>query len=164
MKRGSVFDTVAIISILIAFAIVSLFGIRILNEFNAGLSQSGLVTGTGAQIIEDQTTRMPVMFDTAFLLILVIGWIALLVSGFMLNTNPAFLIIAVVFNLIILIVAGPMTNVYLEIADHSDLAEYSSQMPATYFIMNNMLIVVLAMIVSTMIATYAGYRQGAGFI
>jgi hypothetical protein len=160
--RGSVFDLMTILVILVVFSVVGIFSVLIVQELKGGLVDTGLIDGTGGQILSDNETRMPTILDSAFLIIVVLGWIYLLVAGFLLNTNPAFLVIGVVFSLFILIFAAPIANVFLTISGMSTFSDAADLMPITTFVLSNALVFLIAMIITVLVSTYAGYRQGAG--
>ena len=162
MNRGSIFDLMAILIVLVVFAVVGVFGVLVVQELKGGLVDTGLIDGTGGEILTDNTTRMPTILDSSFLIIVVLGWIYLLVAGYLLNTQPAFMIVGFVFSLFILIFAAPISNVFLSIAGMSTFSSAADAMPITSFVLGNSIVFLIAMIITVLISTYAGYRQSAG--
>lgn len=161
-NRGSIFDQMTILVILVVFSVVGLFGVLLVQEFKTGLVDTGLIDGTGGEILTDNTTRMPTILDSAFLIIVVLGWIYLLVAGYLLNTSPAFMVVGLVFAFFILIFAAPISNVYLSISGMSTFSDAADSMPITGFVLGNSLLFLIAMTITVLISTYAGYRSSAG--
>lgn len=164
MKRGSIFDTMTFFVVILVFGIVSLLSVFLLSTLNTGLVDSGLIDGTGGEILTEGASRAPTVFDGAIITLLIVSWIYMLISGYLLSTNPAFMIVGLFFGFVILIFIAPISNVFLSIAGMSDFSEAIDSMPISNFIFNNALVFVIAMVTSVLISTYAGYRGNAGAI
>ena len=162
MKRGSVFDSMTFFTILVVFAIVAFIGVYLLQTLNTGLVDSGLIDGVGGEILTDNASASAPVFDGAIITLLIVSWIYMLISGYLLFTNPAFMIIGVFFGIIILVFIGPIANVFLEFSGMSTFSEVSDSMPISGFLFNNAVSIMAVIVVSVLVATYAGYRQGAG--
>ena len=162
MSRGSVFDLMTFFAVLVVFGISALVGVFLLQSFDEGMVESGLIDGAGAEIISENTTRAPGLFDAALITLLVGAWLYMLISGYLLFTNPAFMVVGLFFGLIVLVFIAPIANVNLSLAGLSDFSQASDLMPMTWFFFSNSVAFVVAMLVSVLVSTYSGYRLGGG--
>lgn len=160
--RGSIFDSMTFFVLLLVFATTSFVAVYLLNALNTGMVDSGLIDGVGADIMIDNDNRSSSLFDGAIITLLIVSWVYMLISGYLLFTQPAFMIVGFIFSVIILIFIGPISNVFLSVTGQSEFSAIADSMPITMFLFNNAVIIIAVMLVSVLIATYAGYRGQGG--
>lgn len=162
-RRGSLLDLASIIIVLVFFAVVGVVGILVVNEFNDSFRATVELSDSTDELMAENEARLPVMFDNAFLTILILSWVYLLVAGYLLNTNPVFLVVGIVFVLLVLVTVPILANLYADISGTSTFSDAADGLPITNWILSNSLVVLIVMSITVLLSTYAGFRNQAPF-
>lgn len=160
-KKGqAIFDLVVLIIVVFVFAVVALFGGYIYNELNDEIQADTDFSTEAKASSQSVNDGYAVWFDNAIFFTIILLWIGLLITSFMIDTHPIFFIITVIFMIFVFIVGMSVSNAYDDIVSDSDLSGYSSNFPKTTFIFNNFLVVLIFIGLSTAAALYA--KSGGG--
>jgi hypothetical protein len=162
-RKGSLFDLVSVALVLVFFALSGIVGLLIVQNFNDSFSETTELSEDTRDLMDSNEARFPAMLDNAFLTILILSWVYLLVAGYLLNTNPVFLVVGIVFVLLALIVVPILANLYSDVSGTSMFSEAADSLPITNWIMSNVLVVMIVMSVTVLLSTYAGFRNQAPF-
>jgi TRAP-type C4-dicarboxylate transport system permease small subunit len=162
-RRGSLFDLVSVAIVLVFFGLTAVVGLLIVQNFNESFSATVDLSEDTQALMDANEDRLPSMFDNAFLTILVLSWVYLLVAGYLLNTNPVFLVVGVVFVLLSLVVVPILANLYADVSGTSTFSEATDGLPITNWIISNSLVVLIVMSITVLLSTYAGFRNQAPF-
>lgn len=162
-NRGSLFDIASIIIVLVFFALTAVVGVLVVQNFNDSFKATVELSPTTEALIDDNQARLPSMFDNAFLTILIMSWVYLLVAGYLLNTNPVFLVVGIVFVLLVLIVVPILANLYADVSGTSIFSDAADSLPITNWIIANSLVFMIVMSITVLLATYAGFRNQTPF-
>lgn len=133
----SSYDMVVIGAVLLVMAISAVLGMVILKAIqNTGMFDSPLLEGGMAALR---------VFDTlALFLVFGIG-IAAIISGFYVRSHPAFFIVAIILQLIVVMLSSVFSNIYMSIATHPDVATAANEFPMILLIFQNLPLIILVM-------------------
>jgi len=158
-KRGqTVFDTIMVIIVLFILALAAIIGSIVFSGVNDDVQADTTLsnqTKTTMSTINDNYTNW---FDAAILGALIFFWALLLITSFLIDTHPVFFIVTVLLLMAVFVVSMIISNAYVEITTDSDMSAFSVQFPLTNFIMNNLLIIIIVIGLSTGVALYAKFQ------
>jgi len=155
-KKGFIEMPVMIIITVFVFSLLAIVGYQIFGELNTDVQASDL--NTEAKLTSaNMYARYPSTLDGAFLFMFILMWILLLVSLWFVDSNPLFVIIVVIIFVILLIAAGMLSNFWEDFSTDPDF-DFASNFTATYFIMNNLLLVLTVVMFSGLFVMYMKNR------
>jgi len=133
--------------------ITSFIGVNISNELiDDNMINSSPEAVETLEIVRDD---FPTLWDNLYLMILVLLWIGMLVTSFLIDTHPLFFYISLIVVIILLVVGVWMGNAFLEIAQDAEFSGVTNSFPKMMWIANNWLIVIMVISFTTMLALYA---------
>lgn len=161
-KANAVLDTMIIFVVLFAAGIGLVFiysGIDpvqqdLVNDFN----ESG--DNWSMDFMVKQNENYPSFWDSAIIFIFLGMWLAAIISGFLLDTYPAFFIIVVIIMVPVLIVGITLSNIYDDLMLEDDILEYKAVFPMSYFLITNFLTIGIILLFSIAGAIYAKNKLG----
>lgn len=155
-RRGQTFlDLLLVVVMIFALGIVSILGYKVFGDWNTEFqSETGLSTES-KQAAANVNDQLPLMFDRAFLVILVMLWILLVVSSFMIDTHPIFFMVMVIFLIFTFIVGMMLANAYSEIITDSEISTSAASFPLTTWVMEHFLYIIIFMGLSSGVVLYA---------
>lgn len=160
-KANAIIDSTYLIVVVLFLSITFLMSGVLFDKLNEKLSPQ--VTGQAATILSDKHTSYFTTFDAIFITVLIGLWIGAIVSSFLIDSHPIFLIISVLGLLIIFVVAMFFSNVWDEASSAtSDMASTAEKLPITGFIMDNLLIVIIFIAGTILLALYGKQTRGFG--
>lgn len=160
-SKGQVaLDILILVVILFVLAISWVIGNKVLGDLNTDIQASDDLSDEAKAMSNNVTTQYPSYMDNAFVFFLVLFWVLLLVSSFMIDTHPIFFIASVILLFVTFMVGMVLSNTYEEIRSDSDLASSANDFPKMNWVMDNILLVLIVIGVTTTIALYA---KGGGF-
>lgn len=101
---------ICIVFLMIAMAF--LVGKVIISNFNDGIQQNSQLATQTKEITAEANTRYVSVFEGIFISTLIFLWVAVLVSVFLLDTNPAFLIFSVIVLLFVIFIGAVLSNFF----------------------------------------------------
>lgn len=162
-KRGSVVLDVLIGAVLfLGFAMIMVFGYKILSELNADLQADTDLSPSAKGASQSVTNNYPAFMDNAFLLLLVLFWIFILVTSFFIDTYPVFFVISLVLLVFVFVVGMNLANTYEEVMADDEMINYAASFPKTNWVMSHFLIIIMAIGFSAALALYANSKVGGG--
>jgi len=160
-KRGNaVEDTLTALVIIVVFAIVSIFGFKMMSEFNDAWQSDPDMTEISKTVTQDFTTNYPILYDNAFILLVFMLWIGLMVMSFFIDSHPIFFVLTLLLLIFVFAAAAVMSNYFLDLAETGDMAGTMDSFPKMNWVMSNLLIVIIVIGISTSIALYSKTRAG----
>lgn len=156
-KRGNAFqDGLTILIVVFIFATIIILGNKLVGDVNTQIQSSSLnnLTKTNMQEI---TIEYPDWADSAFLVLLILFWIAGLIASFLIDSHPAFLIVTVILLVFLLILGAVLSNAFDEITSGELSAD---SFPITNWVMSNLLFVILFISGSIAIVLFGKSRGG----
>lgn len=156
MKNAQVsLDMIMLVVFLFIFALGAIIGYRTLTDLNDEIQSATDMSNESKDFSQRVTDHYDTTFDNAFILFLVLFWIILLVSSFLIDTHPAFFIVTLILLAFTLIIGMSLSNAYEEVISDDDLSASGSAFPMTYWVMQHILIVLIVIGLTTGVALYA---------
>ena len=160
-KNGNaVQDTLTALIIIVVFAIVAVFGYTLMSQFNDEWQDEEDVTNISKEVTQDFTTSYPIIFDNAFILLVVMLWIGLIVMSFFIDAHPIFFVIPLMLLIFVFAASAFMSNYFEELTDEAELSDAIGVMPKMNWVMDNLLIVMIIIGFTTTIALYSKTKAG----
>jgi len=160
-KRGNaVQDTLTALIIIVAFAIISVFGYKLMSEFNDEWQAEEDITNISKEVTQDFTTDYPIIFDNAFILLVVMLWIGLIVMSFFIDTHPIFFVITLILLIFVFAASAVMSNFFEDLTSEDELQSSIDDMPKIKWVMDNLLIVMIIIGMTTAIALFSKTKGG----
>ena len=155
-KRGNLgLDSILIVVWLFVLAVVMVFCYNIYTEFNTDIQADDDISAQAKTTSSSLQANYAPVFDQMFALFIAVLWIALIVTTYLIDTNPTFFIIVFIMIVIIFIVGMELSNEYEELSEDDDLSNAASDFPFTNWIMDHILQILIAMVISAAITLYA---------
>lgn len=159
-KGSSIVDLLVILAIFLGFAMVTVVGYKVFDDFNTEIQADDDFSNESKQVLTDNIDRYPSLFDGLFIFIFVLLFASILLSSYFLDTNPIYFIITVILLIFACIVGVMLSNVYDEFMADLTFSSYSATFPMTAWVMNNLLIVTLVIGFSVVVVLFAKNRYG----
>lgn len=153
-KANLFMDLMLVVLVLLGMAILAFVGKDLFTDLNADIQEDADMPTNAKALSADLNTRFPTFMDGAFLLATILLWIFVLVSSVMIDSHPMFFVISLILLLFALGVVMMLGNTFEEFASDSEYTGLETQFPITYFIMTNLLNLILIMGGSVLIALY----------
>lgn len=160
-RRGNVgLDAIMLVVVLFVIGIASIIGYVVIKDVNDDVQADPSMNNQSKQTLDTMTTQYPSMMDNAFVFILGLMWCLAIIASFFVDTHPIFLILACVILLFVVFVSASIENVYAEFIDEPDLAAAAVSFPKTNWIMDHMVLTILAIAISIAMAMYGKNKYG----
>jgi len=157
-KRGQIgLDIIILMVILFVFGtvviVMSFVGMGISEELllDEDVQKSNETVETLNMLHDD----MPTLWDNLYLMILILMWIGMLVTSFLIDSHPLFFYISLIIVIIVMIIGIWMGNAFLELASDPEFSSVITSFPKMMWIADNWLIVIMIVSFTTMLALYA---------
>lgn len=157
-KGQSALDLVFLIVAMFMVGITAIFGYKILSDINTDVQADPDVATIAKTELGNTTANYPQYFDNAFVLILAIGWIATILTAFLIDAHPVFFIISWLLVIFALVIGMVMSNAYQDFTADEDITTAADAFPMTNWIMENLLILFIAMGGTSILSLYAKGR------
>lgn len=154
-KKANAFaDSFTVLAIVIVLLMTSVIGYMVYKELGSSFTLDGNINAEVAQETNTQATRYGSIMDNMVVLVFVMSWMGVLIFSFLVDSHPVFLIIAIIFLVVILIVTASVANMYADFADSDGIAEYAQDFPKSRFIADNLVLFILAVGASIIVVLY----------
>ena len=158
-RRGQIQSLIAVLLVFVLFLIVLFQTLKILDETNSAVQNIDVVGQEGKDILDDNVTAFPTVFDGAALFILVILWIAIIASTFLLDSHPFFFVITLFAYVFIFILVAIFANMLDDYTAANAFADQLANLTIIPFILQNFLPIFIIMAFSGAISLYAKARS-----
>lgn len=159
-KANVILDTIMIVIVIFSFTLLSIIGYKVFSQVNDTFQSNDLLANESKEQLDQFYTKYPSLMDGLFLLALILLWIAAIISSFMIDSHPIFLVVTVILTVFLLLLGAVFSNVYEEISTGDALSESASAFPITNFLMSRLYIIVLAIATSITIVLFAKFKNG----
>jgi len=159
-KKGNVvLGGVAFLIIILGFAFVSLLGGYIYGLVNDEVqTDTNINADIRLQLQEGYESYLSV-FDYGLAFALVVLWLFMLVSAFLLDTDARFFIFSFILLICYFVAIPILANVFLEISAVDLFTSTISQLPITSWVFNNLVIIILIVSLSVGGVLFAKFKQ-----
>ncbi len=111
-KKGSIQDVPLLLVFAFVLALTVMSGSQVMDRLNTSFSDGDVLGNTSQEQFSDLNTRYSQVWDGAFLMVLGLFGIALLLSTAALGTRPEFFFILLIIGMILVGVAGVLSNIF----------------------------------------------------
>lgn len=147
-------DSIAFLVVMFVFALAVIIGKFVYSTVDTEVQATMPVNSLAANISSNLNSRYVSIFDSGFLFVFFILWIAVIVASFSIDTHPWFFGIILIILLFLLVVAAYLGNVYETVSTSSTLSSTATQFTLTNFIMNHIFEVFMVVSFTIAIALY----------
>lgn len=142
-KRASApLEILFFIVLLFGFGIIAFVSKDVIDGLNTEIQSDTELSASAKNISSSLTTRLPTIMDGGFILIFALLWIALLVSAYLIDVQPIFMVVSIIFFVISIVIGIGINDAYNEIILDSQFSTMPTYYPATNFILSNLVLVV----------------------
>jgi len=153
-KKGSLFDIIFIIIVLVFFSMVVLIGLNIAQNFNNQIQTMADVPAEGKTATDSAVNNYTGVINGGFLFLVIGMMIATLVLAALVLVHPIFIPIYFIEWVITIIIGGIASNIYQEMATSSQLQSTANSLPILYFVLGYLPIIVGVLGIVLMIVLY----------
>lgn len=157
-KGNIAVDIIFVLSFFLVMAIVGFFVYNVLSEFNDEIQSQDSFNNESKQLVQNQTDKYPGLWDNAFIFAVFFLWAGLIISSFLIDTNPIFFAITLVLLIFVFVAAMMFSNNYQELTADTTISSYADDFPKMNFVFENLLIITIVMALTTMLSLYAKTR------
>lgn len=158
-KRGNVQEVAFIIGIAFVFSFAIFFGYKILHEFNGRFGQLD-VDPLAKATVNRVDTIYPSIFDSAYLVVLVIFFLIAVISAYFIDIHPFFFVLSLFVLIVALVASALLVNINEEVITDEKFADISDKFPIIVFTTQHLFQIAVIMGGIIMIALYAKSRSG----
>lgn len=159
-KRGNaVVDTLLIVVVLFAFALVVILFYPAYSDLNDAIQNSTDLSNETKAVTQDYADLYPTLWDNMFLTVWVLLIMGLIVSVFLLDTYPAFMFFSVVGLIGVFVVSAFLANIFDDVISTPGISASAAQFPFTTWVMTHLLELSIAVSFLALVALYVKLRQ-----
>ena len=159
-KGNAIIDGLTILVVLFAFALISVFGMKVFDDVNTDIQADTDMNLTEAKAVsQDLYDKYPALLDNLLLFAFGLLVIFTLVSVFMLDTHPIFFIITIMLLVGVFIVAIIFANTYDDLMTDTEFSPYANQFPYTSWLMTHLVEVMIAVCFLLSIGLFVKFRM-----
>ncbi len=165
-KKGDLPDMLIFLITIFVFAIGLLIFAFVIPQISLGLQTAGLNESSGGQDAIDELTTLGVQGMQRGFLFLFTGFVmGLMISSFLVRTHPIFIFLYIMFLGITVFLGTYIGNAFEQVATSSALAGTTASQGLITIVMQNIVIITLAVGALSMIiifAKFSGFGGGGG--
>ena len=155
--KGSVLELVIVFVILGCVMFGLLVGLKIYNQFTENDVWSDTDAGQSAKAGAEGAINA-INYGMVFLMVGLI--ISMIFSAFFINAHPVFFVASLLMLIIVLVVAGPLSNAFMGMAGSDSLSSEADTLAVSTHIVGNLPVIAVVAGFLIMIALYAKPRGG----
>lgn len=159
-KGNASIEVVIIVVVLLAFSIATIFLYSSFTSIMDDLRGDEDISDTALAPTEQLEGQYPSIFDTAFVIILIVLWLAAIISAFQIDTYPIFFGISVFALIIVLCVPPILGNAFEETMQDEQVSGLTDSFPMMYYVMTHILQISIFIGATVLVSLYAKTRLG----
>lgn len=149
-----------LIVVLFIIAVAGFIGYKVLKDTADDMASDPSTNPQANATMQQVKTQYPNLMDNSFIFILGLMWILAIIASFFVDAHPVFLILAIIILMIVLFVGAAIENTYAELSDEADLRTEAQAFPKTNWVMDHLLLTILAISVTIILALYGKNKFG----
>lgn len=160
-RKGNVFlESITWVIVISLFAIAGIIGYPILTSLNDDIQNDSSFSAQAQETSQSFTEGYPDIIDNGFVFLLVLIWIAIIVTSFFLDTHPIFFVISVILLPFVLFIGATMANIYDEtiLQDTTNFPDAATEFAKIKWVFEHILFIILGVAATTIIALYGKSR------
>lgn len=158
-KKGSVVDTIFYVVVIFLLSLLTILGYRVLTDVNDNLQGQDAIPDAAKSRLQGFSDNYATLFDYAFLTVVIFLFIAVLLSGMLVDVHPAVYFIAVFLLFFVLTVAAIFGNAYVEFEENTALSDYAADFTIIPFVLHHFVEIIIVFGFAIAIITYARVRM-----
>jgi hypothetical protein len=163
MKKGQAQSIIIFFGLMIAVFIVAIIVLRVTNTIITPFqNQIGNVSAPAGAAVGYVHTRFTAWWDYAIILVFLFNVILLLVSAFLVDIHPAFVLIYIIAIVFMFIFGNYALSAVDAIWGGMGTSVETAQTPITQFLLNNFQMIMLGIVILSGIVMYAKFKMFAG--
>lgn len=139
-KKGSIADSILVVTFLFVFLIISIIGYSLLDNMNTVVQASPDMGNQSKAIMSSHTARLPTYLDGLFMFMFVTFWALVIIASFMIDSHPIFFIFTLIIMIFIFITAALLANSYTDFVDNPDISSLVTNFPMSHYVISHYLI------------------------
>ena len=164
-KGSSVIDIIFVMVFLVVIGLIFFFVNYSFSEVKDDIIAGGDLGATESANLESYYQGFSSWNDYAVGFIFFGLIIGILVTAYFVDAHPVFFVISLILFIFVIFVGVFVSNAFQEVINETDLAVTKTHFPITIFIINNLIMLLIATFVMMSIILYgkSGNSQGGGF-
>jgi len=154
-RRGSVTDTLFYVVVIFLLSLLTILGYRVITDVNDNLQTQDAIPTAAKSRLQSFTDNYATLFDYAFLVVVIFLFIAVLLSGMLVDVHPAVYFIAVFLLFFVITVAAIFGNAYVEFEENTALTTYAADFTIIPFVLHNYVQIIIVFGFAIAVITYA---------
>jgi len=159
IARNVIADSIIVVVVLFAMALMSIFGFHIFSETVDGIDTSEMST-EAQEVLTDMETGYPNWMNGGFLFALVLLWIMVIAASLVVRSHPLFFLVTLLILIFIVVLGAILSNTYAEVIADPDLGDTADSFTPTTFVMNNFVAFVIFIGASIALALFGSQYFG----
>ena len=155
-KANLIGDSLIVFIMLFFLSIIGIAGYLVINTIYTETAEI-FTDPIAKESIEFTNESHPSLFDGLVISLLAIFWVGTIILAFFIDSHPAFFVLAIILSIILIICVAVIGNTYQEI--NTELG-YENYFPMTTFLFNNLVLFVMAYIISVSLSLFGKYASG----
>lgn len=127
-KKGSALDLILVAGIGLFFAMIVLFGFKMVAEFNDEVQANTGIDAKGKAAVNTLEGHYSGVIDNSFLLLTIGLCIGAIVMASLVRISPIFLGLFIIIWIIIIVMCGVFSNIYQEMAENTEMQAQANQL------------------------------------
>lgn len=158
-KGNAIFDTIFFLIAIFVFAMAIVVGYSMFTELNDDIQADAEINTVAKTNLDSLHDKYPSTMDAAFVLALVLLWVAVIVASFLIDTHPVFFIFTVILMALMLFASSELSNFYQDFISQSEYTGFEQAFPMMSFIINHLVMFVLGVGASAMLVLFGKQRS-----
>jgi len=156
-KGNAAVNVLYMVVIIFVFVIVTAFAYRMNDELNTEIQADDSISTEAKAVMAQKNASMPTTFDYAAIMIFGLLWMGALLSAFLLDTHPAFMMLGIIVALLLIMVPPYLANFYEDAVTHTDI-DTEDVFPLTTFMMKHLLEYYIVVVFTSILVLYGKGR------
>lgn len=155
-KRGNVSVEVVVLAVLLfAFAVGAIVIYASVADFKDDILDDPDISDSSKAPLRSMYDDYPKTWDSAFLIIFVVIWIASVALATQIDTYLVFFGISVLALIVSLVIPPILANAYSDVTEDAEFSAFADSFPAMNFVLTHLLEIIIVMGASISVALYA---------
>lgn len=154
-KRAQAKEILTLGIVMFILGITILVAFTTIREINLGIQNTTGFSTQGKDAVNDYSEVFPNVFDAVYVLAVVLTSLAVIISLFLLDSHPIFIVISFPALLFVIFVNVILANAFDDIATTEAFGHLYDQLPMTQFLAQNWLFLIIVISGASIIALYS---------
>jgi len=158
-KKGNVGEGIFFLVAIVAIGLVFIISNLLLTEINAQFQDTDQISALGKSLIQENTTKFPIIFDNMMLFLFIGLTIAIIAVAWFNRTHPLVFFISIPLLAFVIFLSAIYANAYDIIIQDVNIAASAAQFSTLNFILGNYVYFITGVVILVSIMTFAKNRR-----